>query len=148
MLFMHTWEKVLSGEKVQTSRLWKNNWHFQDNIVYLTQEISERTLFAYRKQYYVGQILSVQKARGTKGIARIRVLELARRDVRGFTDEDIAREGFADRVSFFRVWYGMHFPAYLKLLADGYVDYDWWIDSTKGQIPEKNVVVIKFELVK
>jgi hypothetical protein len=104
LIFQHTINQVLSGAKTQTSRIWKadysalQDWNGRIGIVY-----SKR-----RKLYYFGQELSVQPARGKTGVARIRITELAKRDVRDFTQEDIEREGFRHRHEFFEVWVQMH----------------------------------------
>lgn len=153
MIFQHTIDKVLSGEKCQTSRIWKDDYTFSwdeydRDLRDVVLSMKAWDAGKIRHLYRVGQLLSVQPARAQKGVAKLRILELAKRDVRDFTDEDIAREGFEDRLSFFRVWYGMHFPPYLKLLNDGFVTEDWWLESMKAQAPEKNTaLVIKFELV-
>lgn len=154
MIFQHTLDKVLSGEKCQTSRFWKDDYLFPSD--YYDNEIRDVVLSRkawdagkVRHLYRIGQVLSVQPKRSAKGVAKIRITELARRDVRDFTDEDIQREGFESRLDFFITWYYMHFPEYLKLLAQDYVTPEWWLDAMKGQIPEKNTaLVIRFELVK
>lgn len=155
-IFQHTIDKVVSGSKVQTSRIWKDDYVFswsdyeEPNQIVLSQKAWDAGKI--RKLYYVGQTLSVQPSRGAKGVAKIRITGLAKRDVRDFTAEDIRREGFLPTksgfVDFYRVWYGMHFPAYVKLLDDNYVNADWWLDSMKAQIAKHNTaLVIRFELV-
>lgn len=160
MQFNHTISQVLDKSKVQTSRLWHDNWELGYNgaknvpsaydalYSFSIIETQEGKTLTYRKVYTVGQTLAVQAGRGKKGVARIRITGLEKRDVRSFTDEDIQREGFTDRLSFFRVWYGMHFPAYVKLLDEGSVTPEWWLDATKAQIAAHNTaLVIRFELV-
>lgn len=153
MIFQKTLDQVLSGGKVQTSRLWKDDYTFPSdeydrewpNVV-LSMKAWE--MGKIRRLYQVGQVLSVQPNRGQKGIAKIRVTELARRDVRNFTDEDIRREGFETRLGFYKVWYGMHFPSFVKLLEDDFVTEDWWLDSIKAQAKTHNdALVITFELL-
>jgi hypothetical protein len=152
MIFQFTIDKVLSGEKCATSRLWKDDWfipsdEYDRDIKNVILSLKAWDAGKIRHLYRVGQILSVQPARGQKGIAKIKVLELTKRDVRSYTDDDIRAEGFSDRLSFYRTWYEMHFPSYLKLLSDGYVDYDWWMESRRAQIPEKNTALfIRFVL--
>lgn len=162
MIFQHTLEQVLDGSKCQTSRLWQENWIVTytkehkngydtfDDVLYPISSLKEKyPYYPYRLKYRVGQTLSVQPNRGAKGVARIRILELAKRDVRAFDDSDIKREGFENALSFYRVWYGMHFPEYLKLLDDEYVTSEWWLDAKRGQLPRLNTaLVIRFELVK
>jgi hypothetical protein len=153
MIFQHTINDVLSGAKTQTSRIWKDDYFFPsdycDKTVYST--LLSRKAWGnnkVRRLYHVGQILSAQPNRGAKGVAKIRILELAKRDVRDFTDEDIAREGFVDRLDFFITWMYMHSKPYLKLLANEMVTEEWWLDSMKVQVPELHTaLVIRFELV-
>lgn len=154
MLFIHTLDKVLSGAKTQSSRIWKDDYFFPSD--YYDREIRNVVLSRkawdagkVRHLYRIGQVLSVQPQRGARDVAKIRITQLAKRDVRDFTDEDIQREGFTSADDFYKIWYGMHFPAYVKLLAEGYVNYDFWVESRKAMIPEKNTaLVLNFELVK
>lgn len=153
MIFQHTWESVLSGRKSQTSRIWKDDYFFPsdyyDKTIY-NHLLSLKSWDAGKPRtlYRVGQTLAVQPARGKKAIARIKVLELAKRDVRNFDALDIAYEGFDTRLDFYKVWVGMHFPAYLKLLEDNYVTSDWWLDATRGQVANHwTALVIRFELL-
>lgn len=112
MLFIHTIEQVLAQKKRQTSRLWKPDYVFswsdyeEPNQIVLSQKAWDAGKI--RRLYYVGQELAVQAGRGQKGIARIRITELAKRDVRDFTEEDIRREGFESIHEFLRVWVSMH----------------------------------------
>lgn len=161
MQFSHTIDEVLAGEQTQTSRIWKDNYILDESERYIhwvqirgvsTKKIgyvSIRSRKTGKLLYHTDQILSVQSARGAKGVAKIRILELAKRDVRSFTEEDIAREGFETRLDFYVTWYYMHFPEYVKFLAQELVTPEWWLDAIRGQIPEKNTaLVIRFELVK
>jgi hypothetical protein len=153
MIFLHTLDKVLSGEKTATSRLWKEDWFFPSDeydrdvkSVVLSRKAWDAGKI--RKLYYVGQILSAQPNRGQKGVAKIRILQLQKRDVRSYSEAEIAAEGYGSALEFYKTWYGMHFPAYVKLLDEGRVTAEWWLDSMKAQIAKHNTALfIRFELV-
>lgn len=153
MIFQKTLFEVLGKNKTQTSRIWKDNYvqsfiSSESNLLRAVYTHHEKQPFN-RILYEVGQVRSVQPARGKKGIARICILELAKRDVRNFDALDIANEGFDTRLEFYKVWTAMHFPAYLKLLEDGYVTSDWWLDSIRAQVASKwTALVLNFELIK
>jgi hypothetical protein len=149
---------VLNKTKTQTSRIWQPGYLLSWNSNPSVAEIATYSaLFKLdgirsRKLHYLDQVLSVQPARGAKGVAKIRVTELAKRDVRDFATEDIRREGFATTkagfIEFYRVWYGMHFPAYVRLLDEKRVTPEWWLEAMSAQIDTHNLaLVIRFELV-
>jgi hypothetical protein len=148
MIFQFTLPQVLAGSKVQTSRIWKDNYALVDdepltgNKVYSTVESKYAIA---RKLHYIGQVLSVQPARAAKGVAKIRVLELAKRDVRYFTKEDIKREGFSDFRQFIQVWSSMHDKwLYKKAMRETFDFFD-----AVGVRPDElyTALVIRFELV-
>jgi hypothetical protein len=153
MIFAHTIEQVLLARKVQTARIWKDNYSvsgWRDDgspslKIIEVSSVSKATLFDTRKLYYVGQVLSVQPKRGAKGVAKIRVLELAKRDVRYFTKEDIKREGFSDYRQFIQVWCSMHDKwLYKKAMRETFDFFD-----AVGVRPDElyTALVIRFELV-
>lgn len=152
MLFQHTINQVLSGAKTQTSRVWKDTWA---TSFVSSQSDAIRAIYVKRKdkqpfhrlQYEVGQELSVQPARGKAGVARIRITELAKRDVRLFGDEDIAREGFQWTHEFMEVWTQMHDAKHYKW---GMIQYpEIGIMSGLHQRPAElyTALVIRFELL-
>ncbi len=153
MLFIHTIDKVLSGEKTQTSRIWKDDYTFSWDeydrelpTVVLSMKAWEAGKI--RQLYRVGQTLAVQPKRGAKGVARIRILELAKRDVRNFASEDIQREGFEDISEFLRVWVSMHDKELFRKIEH----YSQPTNLT-GAITDKRpewfyrTLVVRFELV-
>lgn len=153
MIFSETWEEVLSGEKTQTSRLWKDDYFFpsdeRDKTIY-THLLSLKAWESgkIRTLYRVGQTLAVQKARGAKGIARIRILELARRDVRTFTDEDFYRETGNETDSrdtlFWLTWLSMHDKPVYKQFSD----IQYLKDVLEGrEVKRYDALVIRFELI-
>jgi hypothetical protein len=152
MLFMHTIDKVLTGTKTATSRLWKDDYVFswsdyeEPNQVVLSQKAWNEGKI--RKLYYVGQVISAQPARGQKGVAKIRILALQKRDVRSYSEAEIAAEGYGSALEFYKVWYGMHLPPFLRLLTEEWVTPDKWLEMLSPQIAKHNTALfIRFELV-
>jgi hypothetical protein len=153
MIFLHTLDKVLSGEKTATSRLWKEDWFFPSDeydrdvkSVVLSRKAWDAGKI--RKLYYVGQILSAQPNRGQKGVAKIRILQLQKRDVRSYSEAEIAAEGYGSALEFYKVWYGMHLPPFLRLLTEEWVTPDKWLEMLSPQIAKHNTALfIRFELV-
>lgn len=124
-IFQHTLDKVLSGEKTQTARIWKDSYrvgdygnYFDEDYQHLGAEGIEVlwsvTSSGSRRLCREGQIRSVQPGRGKKGVARIRILKLWKQDVRDYLIDDIRCEGFLDseplvaQCGFFDVWCKMH----------------------------------------
>jgi hypothetical protein len=151
MLFMHTIDKVLTGTKTATSRLWRTEWGTLEDmngniaIVYGKAPDSGKRR---RKLYYIGQAVSAQPKRGAKGVAKIRILALQKRDVRSYSEAEIAAEGYGSALEFYKVWYGMHLPPFLRLLTEEWVTPDKWLEMLSPQIAKHNTALfIRFELV-
>lgn len=103
MIFQHTIDLVLSGQKTQTRRIVKNG----ERPIYDRWQI--KSIRAGRRlKWKVGKTYAVQPQRGAKGVARIELLEIRRQDVRDISDEDVLAEGFAGRDQFLNVWRQMH----------------------------------------
>lgn len=159
MIFQHTIDSVLSGEKTQTSRIWKDSWA----ISFVSSESGDiRAIYSChdkqpfkRLRYEVGQVLSVQPARGQKGVAKIRILELAKRDVRSFTFAEIEKEGFEHAQDFIQLWAQMHDKAYYTTMPVKTFDgnsydsvYEKWLRGFSERPAEfYQALVIGFELV-
>jgi hypothetical protein len=150
MIFQMTLDSVLSGGKTQTSRLWKDSWATSfvspnSDAIRAIYSCHDKQPFK-RLRYEVGQVLSVQPARGQKGIAKIRILELAKRDVRNFDASDIAREGFPNKSWFFHTWTQMHD----KKAHNGFSETDAVFNETfliSRPAEHYTALVINFELV-
>ncbi len=116
MIFQHTLEQVLDGTKTQTSRIVKAGHKFcEPMMVYPAEVITAKKKSLYR----VGSTYAVQGGRGQKGVARIEITSIDRKDVRSFTDEEIKAEGFASDNDFFNVWCAMHDPDMLLWALKG-----------------------------
>lgn len=72
----------------------------------------------FNTKWEVGHTYAVQPARNRKAVARIRITEICREDVRHIGAEDVVAEGFLSRFAFWRVWCGMHDKAALPLVND------------------------------
>ena len=97
MIFQHTWEKVLSGEKTQTRR------QIEDGNV-----ISHPNGLIQVGNYRLGYTYAVQPGRNKPAVARIRITDFWREDVRNISPEDVRAEGFTSEVEFFLTWCRMH----------------------------------------
>lgn len=126
--------KVLSGEKTQTRRV---------------------VAPAHRTDHYRPRMeRAVQSGRGKPGIARIRIVTVARAFVTAITAVDVAAEGFADRAAFARFWLQMHDPD-PRMRAAVQRDPRQWDGITDESVLEhftarhaaRRVWVLEFELV-
>lgn len=111
MIFQHTWEKVLSGEKTQTRRLIKPDeaWATDKNDYPLHTIV----LSGIRRKYIVGRVYGVQPGRGKKVIAHICIHNIRKEDVRNISDSDVKAEGFWGRIEFLDTWIAMHDKRFL-----------------------------------
>lgn len=118
MIFQHTWEKVLSGEKTQTRRIVKphdyiNRWHLNgDDDCTINEILTPRkkpTKYeTSRNVYLLGKTYAVQPGRGQKAIAHIEITDIRHEDVRCISDEDARAEGFDSPLDFLAKWTQMH----------------------------------------
>lgn len=131
MIFQHTWEKVLSGEKVQTRRLVKLGDGFTTplSMVLIGKDAGRvittppnrhlpspdfNNIYSVcngkRTVYQVGKDYAVQPGRTKPAIARIRITGIRREDVREIDLEDVVAEGFKYEGEFLYTWCSMHDP--------------------------------------
>jgi hypothetical protein len=102
MIFAHTLEQVLCGEKWQTRRLVKANEQFIQTESLIRVEAGKRTV------YQVGKTYAVQPNRGKKSVARILLTGLRKEVVDAISTNDALAEGFQSRDEFFTTWFGIH----------------------------------------
>lgn len=157
MIFQHTWQKVLSGEKTSTRRLVKPS---SAAITHggIIHEVFDGSLKKHYPTYCVGKTYAVQPGRGQKSIARIRITGIRLEDVRNISDEDLRAEGFHDAFHFLWTWTKMHDkPAWTANQKTDFSDGDesgWmshpvaWVSWLKGTRPAERYQawVIEFEL--
>lgn len=108
MLFIHTIDKVLSGEKTQTRRIAKpgDEWFPED--LGDAAAVMHKGFSAYRLVYEVGKTYAVQPGRGKPAVARIRITGIRSEDVREIDYEDVRAEGFKYESEFLYTWCMMH----------------------------------------
>ena len=103
MIFQHTLNKVLSGEKWQTRRIIQCRIvrdDFTGHIIAIKR--NGRTL------YTVGKTYAVQPARGKPAVARIRITGMRLEPVTSITIEDAIAEGFESCEEFLNAWVEIH----------------------------------------
>lgn len=111
MIFQHTWQKVLDGTKTQTRRLRKPGqyWATNSDDTYIhTAVLRDKFTDNRAIVYAVGKTYAVQPGRGKCAVARIKLLEIRRVDVRKMTSADVIAEGFSSQDEFIRTWAAMH----------------------------------------
>lgn len=130
MIFMHTWQKILSGKKTQTRRLIKGvnlvvdihgNPNATDSPFYDKASSSEIECVLTEKgwlRYHVNHTYAVQTGRSKGAVGRIRILSIRRQDVRDISPDDIRAEGFSTSYDFLWVWCQLHDKPALKLLMN------------------------------
>jgi len=114
MIFQHTLDKVLSGQKTQTSRLWQDHW---GGVLEANNSVTVFNGNTGRRLYYAGQIRSVQAGRGVKGVAEIEILRVRKLQVLNFEQRDIELEGFNNRHEFLGLWREMH-PHFMAVVLN------------------------------
>jgi hypothetical protein len=100
MIFAHTLDKVLAGQKRQTRRLVKPGETFEEAAGTVKQ--NRRTL------YQIGKTYAVQPNRGKPSAARIQLNGLRKETVAAIMDADAKAEGFDSRDEFISTWKHIH----------------------------------------
>lgn len=138
MIFQHTWEKVLSGQKTQTRRLFRNeafdaNWgpsgvlvnagmcnsavidegEMKDIVCVFAANSDDGRLYdenfkCKRRKWVVGSAYPVQPGRGEKSVGRIQITGIRLEDVRQISEGDAKAEGFKSIDDFLATWVMMH----------------------------------------
>lgn len=113
IIFQHTWEKVVSGDKTQTRRrIIEGDYLSGTGFAVLTKN--------GRGVYEVGKQYAVMPARGVKGlrkVADIEITRIRREDVREITESDAIAEGFYADVDFWHTWVDMHDKSFYETFA-------------------------------
>ena len=107
MIFRHTWQKVLSGQKSQTRRLAQDS----DRLWTVEQEgkAPEKVLWrGDRVKWRTGRSYAVQPGRGKKAVARIRLLDIRYELLGHITEVEARAEGFASLTEFQHIWQKIH----------------------------------------
>jgi hypothetical protein len=91
MIFQHTWQKVLSGQKTQTRRPARD----MDRL-WTCETKPEKVLWRGNKvKWRTGQSYAVQQGRNKKAIARIRLLDIRYQLLGNVSEEEGRAEGFS-----------------------------------------------------
>lgn len=114
MIFQHTIDKVLSGEKTQTRRIVKPGEEFYPADMGDAAAVMHKGFSAYRLVYEVGRTYAIQPGRGKPAVARMRITDIRREDVREISWEDADAEGFVSATHFLLLWTKMHDPEHYK----------------------------------
>lgn len=101
MIFAHTLNQVICGEKQQTRRLVKMDETFDFDNQAIVKANS-------RIVYKVGKSYAVQPNRGKKAVARIVLTAIRKERVGSITDADALNEGFKSRDNFLAAWHIIH----------------------------------------
>lgn len=149
MIFQHTWEKVLTGEKTQTRRLvkpdqWIETVYYDAPQMYVyTGGSQRRCVYGTFHSVLYPKTYAVQPGRGQKAVGRIRITHIRREDVRNISEEDARAEGFTDIDDFLETWCGMHDPSILPFFTAMY--RRGWLETQPAS--RYDAWVIAFELV-
>ena len=107
MIFQHTWQQVLSGQKTQTRRLARDN----DRLwtVEVEDREPEKVLWrGTRVKWRTGRSYAVQPGRGKRAMARIRLLDIRYQLLGHVTEVEARAEGFSCLDEFERTWTTIH----------------------------------------
>ena len=152
MIFQHTWEKVLSGEKTQTRRIVKPGdgfttplsvgvvGRYRGHVIttipnYAKPSPGFNNIYSVcngkRTVYQVGKDYAVQPGRGKPAVARIEIVNIRREHVRRISREDAKAEGFVNQYDFFYTWVAMHDQTANKILlkTGGYAHLEYAPDE-------------------
>jgi hypothetical protein len=123
MIFQHTLAKVLDRTKTQTRRRVKPREYKRTDPDLPGNPIVQVAVADKNGgwvgtgspvRFNVGSDYAVQPGRGQKSVARIRITQIRREDVRNISDEDAEAEGFDTKEDFWHTWIEMHDPRYLE----------------------------------
>lgn len=153
MIFQHTIDKVLSGEKTQTRRIVKPThtdiikWSMAIDkfemssesgklMVKLPENIASQQPIVRiesndRSLYEVGKTYAIQPGRGMKAVGRIEIVSIRREDVRCISLADVKAEGFDTVDDFLATWVLMHDKRML-LQKDNRLPAGFWLFKENG----------------
>jgi hypothetical protein len=107
MIFQHTWQKVLSGQKTQTRRLARDT----DRLwtVEVEDRQPEKVLWrGDRAKWRTGRDYAVQPGRGKKAIGRIRLLDIRYQHLGHVKEVEARAEGYGSLNEFEEAWTRIH----------------------------------------
>jgi hypothetical protein len=104
MIFQHTLNQILCGDKTQTRRI----THKNEIAVRGRYNQIESVLHNGRVKWCVGNTYAVQPGRGTEQIARIKLHKINSEYITRITTRDAIAEGFDSRREFLQAWETIH----------------------------------------
>ena len=110
MIFQHTWQQVVSGDKWQTRRLVAGNEVLRGDTVRVYADLPLPHSMTGRIKWQVGRTYAVQPGRGQKAVGRIRITDIREEDIRQISIFDVQKEGFDSQIAFLETWTRMHDP--------------------------------------
>lgn len=142
MLFVHTIDKVLDQSKTQTRRIVKaGDVYLENTRTGQCGVFQDDIKVSDRPKYIIGKTYAAQPARGKPAVARIRITDIRREDVRAISVEDVWQEGFLSKFEFMQTWVAMHDKPVLRYP-------DWKLSSLSGRPAERyDAWALTFELV-
>lgn len=102
MIFAHTIDLVLSGQKTQTRRPIKCGETYDETLKAIRSRAGRRIT------YRVGKTYAVQPGRGQPAIARMRITNVRQEPLAAITTADAIAEGYDSREEFLTIWRTMH----------------------------------------
>jgi hypothetical protein len=113
-------EKILSGQKTQTRRPVKPGETLEPYPLSALRTNEEWQLAVFlpsgQVKWGIGRTYAVCPGRGKKQVARIRVLDRRREDVRNISEADAMAEGFSNDRLFLMTWCEFYDPRGLDIL--------------------------------
>ncbi|MEO8395741.1 MAG: hypothetical protein ABI700_22290, partial [Chloroflexota bacterium] len=93
MIFQYTLDLLLNGRKTQTCRIAKPS----ETAVRASSGAIEAVTLKGRDKYRVGKTYAVQPSRNESAVARIRLIDLERKNVADITLKEAQAEGYTSR---------------------------------------------------
>jgi len=141
MIFQFTYQNVLDGTKTQTRRIIKPG-QSMDSFGCIWRWKDPETQNAVISVYTLNKNYAVQPEHGKPTIARIRITNIRRQDVREIDAYDARAEGFATWMSFLDTWLLMHDKPMLS-------KWEHWIKRLEDRPAERyQAWALTFELVR
>ena len=109
MIFQHTLEQTLAGDKTQTRRV----IHEGDTAIRARYNRIAAVVTNGRTKWHVGKTYAVQPGRGKPSVARIKILQINSEYVTRISTQAAQAEGFSSRGEFLDTWKRIHGEASL-----------------------------------
>jgi hypothetical protein len=122
-------KQILARRKIETRRpvkpgdsvayLASNGKHYPRLASELSPEINIRRVYRGRRLLWeIGRTYAICPGRGKPQVARFRLLDIRREDVRDISEADVIREGFAHKYEFLWVWCDFYDPSMVERILN------------------------------